>query len=58
MRKTYEDVRGNERCLVCHSKIEGGYCDCIAYEIQNERNQKSVKCYEEIKDEPNKVICT
>lgn len=50
MRKVYVDGYGNERCSVCYSKIEGGYCDCIAYEIQKEQAQKN-KNQEESKGE-------
>ena len=38
---SYYDYYGNERCCICHSKIEGGYCDCVAYEIQKENELKS-----------------
>ena len=43
MRETYEDTYGNERCSICHGKIEGGYCDCIAYEIQKETNKTRIQ---------------
>lgn len=50
--KTYEDQWGNTRCSICLSKVEGGYCDCIAYEIQAERKKAlEDKKMEDVKNE-------
>lgn len=41
--KSWIDGRGNERCSVCNSKIEGGYCDCMLPETDTKIPMPKVK---------------
>lgn len=43
MSNHYEDSTGNMICSECGVKVEGGYCDCVAYDTQKKRFEQMRK---------------